>query len=292
MKQIFSIVFLLGFGLMVVNDAAAQDTLPRFNVEDKGGGRVVVSWRNPYPNLIQLAVQRSYDSIKRFSTVYSSTSPELPVNGFSDKVVPGLKVYYRVFYVMQGGAYYFTKSQRPQSPSPGMVVEKQVDSRRDQLDESMLEALRKKKADSLAYPADKKFYVKIADSLHAALLGPSFLQFRDSILTKTKDTLYQLTDDTILLGIYVPPFVQKLSEYVFTDKDGYIVIKLPDADKKRYELRFMEEDETLVLDLSVIKEPYLIVDKTSFYKGGWYKFELKENGRVKERNKVFLARDF
>jgi hypothetical protein len=288
--------FFLLLILVFINTTSvkAQDTLPQFSVEDKGGGRVVVSWKNPYPNLVQLAVQRSYDSVKRFSTLYSASSPELPANGFSDKIVPGLKVYYRVFYVMEGGAYFFTKSKRPGAATAvdGTTGSMAIDDRRDQLDEAMLQTLRRKKGDSLAFPADKKFFIKIADTLHASLLGHQLLQFRDSILLATKDTLYQLTEDTILLAVYVPPFAQRTSEFVFTDKDGYIVIKLLDADKKRYEVKFMEEDETPVLDIKTIKDSYLIIDKTNFYHGGWYKFELRENGRVKERNKVFLAKDF
>lgn len=296
MFKFCSSLFLL-LTIVFVNSGTlkAQDTLPQFSVEDKGGGRVVISWKNPYPNLIQLAVQRSYDSVKRFSTLYSASSPELPENGFSDKVVPGLKVYYRVFYVMEGGAYFFTKSKRPGSSSAyagagssSMVI----DDRRDQLDEAMLETLRRKNGDSMAFPTDKKFFIKIADTLHASLLGQQLLQFRDSILLATKDTLYQLTEDTILLAVYVPPFAQRTSEFVFTDKDGYIVIKLLDADKKKFEVKFMEEDETPVLEIKTIKDSYLIIDKANFYQGGWYKFELRENGRVKERNKVFLAKDF
>jgi hypothetical protein len=290
--------FLLLLAIAAISfESAAQDTLPRFTLEDKGNGRIIISWRNPYPNLIQLAVQRSYDSLKRFSTVYSSTSPELPVNGFSDKIVPGLKPYYRIFYVMQGGAYYFTKSKRIDAAivstsnnvgSTGTTV----DSRRDQMNEETVEALKSKKADSLAYPPDKKFFIKIADSLYATLITREMLHFRDSILANTKDTLYQLNEDTILLGVYVPPYIQKTSEFVFTDKDGYVVIKLADVDKKRYDVLFMEEDETPVFELKAIKESFLIIDKTNFYHGGWFKFELKENGRVKERNKVFLAKDF
>lgn len=290
--------FLLLLAIAAISfESAAQDTLPRFTLEDKGNGRIIISWRNPYPNLIQLAVQRSYDSLKRFSTVYSSTSPELPVNGFSDKIVPGLKPYYRIFYVMQGGAYYFTKSKRIDAAivstsnnvgSTGTTV----DSRRDQMNEETVNALKSKKADSLAYPPDKKFFIKIADSLYTTLITREMLHFRDSILANTKDTLYQLNEDTILLGVYVPPYIQKTSEFVFTDKDGYVVIKLADVDKKRYDVLFMEEDETPVFELKAIKESFLIIDKTNFYHGGWFKFELKENGRVKERNKVFLAKDF
>jgi len=281
------------FSILISSGVQAQDTLPNFSVEDKGGGRIVVSWSNPYPNLIQLAVQRSYDSLKRFSSVYSSTSPELPINGFSDKIVPGLKVYYRIFYVMKGGAYYFTKSKRPGNVKNGNTQSVVVDSKRDQLDEDLIKKLAGKKTeDSIVYAPDKPFYVKIKDTLYTTLVTDDFFRFRDSIMKNTKDTLYQLSEDTILLGIYIPPFLQRTSEYVYTDKDGYIVIKLTEAGKKHYDLIFLEEDESPVLELKGVKEPFLILDKTNFYHGGWYKFELRENGKIKERNKIFLAKDF
>jgi len=307
MKWISRIVLFTGW-MLAATAAMAQDTLPKFSVEDRGGGRVVVSWRNPYPNLIQLAVQRSYDSTKKFTTVYSSTSPELPVNGYSDKIIPGIKYYYRVFYVMEGGAYFFTKSMRPSAPiivprdstgsntnngkKDSVVV---VDNKRDQLDEELVKKLKKgykKEDEEEVIPPDKPFYIKVKDTLYTTLITAEFFRFRDSIMKQTKDTLFQLTDDTILLGIYVPPFLQRTSEFVFTDRDGYIVIKLPDAATKRYDIKFMEEDETLVLELKALKEPFLILDKTNFYHGGWYKFELLENGKIKERNRIFLARDF
>lgn len=271
--------------LLVGKISQAQDTLPRFSVEDKGNGRIVVSWANPYPNLIQLAVQRSYDSIKRFSSVFSASSPELPVNGFSDKVTPGAIVYYRIFYVMQGGSYYFTKSLRPGRQLASS--EKVYDSRRDLLSEDLQKELSGK--DTAV--ADKPIFVKTKTET-IAMMPSEFKAFRDSVLTKTNDTLLQQSEDTISLEPYSPAFVQRTSEFVFTDRDGFIVIKLPDAATKKYELVFFEEDDTPVLELRNLKESYLTLDKTNFYHGGWYKFEILENGRIKERNKIYLPKDF
>ncbi len=300
-------------GLLIAGSAAAQDTLPNFTVEDRGGGRVIVSWTNPYPTMIQLAVQRSYDSIKRFGSIYSATSPELPVNGFADKAVPGTKPFYRIFYVLQGGAYYFTASKRATVPQPKPVQVTvpaktsgkdsvvsfvpvstvPVDMKREQLDPKLIEILAgRAPQDMELYPPDKQFFIKVADSLWATFNTDQFFDFRDSVVKSTKDTLYQIDADTMVLGIYVPPYAQSTSEYVYTDRDGYVVIKLPEADKKKYELRFFEEDDTPVLEIKHVKEPLLILDKTTFYHSGWFKFELKENGRAKERNKIFLAKDF
>jgi hypothetical protein len=267
----------------------SQDTLPKFTVENKGGGRVVVSWSNPYPNLIQLAVQRSYDSIKRFGSVYSTTSPQLPVNGFSDKIPEGVRVYYRIFYVMDGGAYYFTQSKQPLKVDDKPEVK--VDNRREILDEKLQDLLDAKNAGNI--DPNKPIYLKVADtSAFTVLLYKDFRNFRDSIMMNTKDTLVQMGIDTLYVRVYDPPFVEKTSEFVFTNKDGYIVIKLDDANKKKYQVIFMEENETPVIDIKQVKEPFLILDKTNFYRAGWYKFTLKENGRIKEKGKLFLPRDF
>jgi hypothetical protein len=258
-------------------------------VENKGGGRVVVSWSNPYPNLVQLAVQRSYDSIKRFGSVYSTTSPQLPVNGFSDKIPEGIRVYYRIFYVMEGGAYFFTQSKQPLKVEDKPEVK--VDERREILDEK-LQGIADAKKPEIVDP-NKQLYLKITDtSDYTILLYKDFRDFRDSIMSKTKDTLIQMGTDTLYIRVYDPPFVEKTSEFVFTNKDGYIVIKLDDAGKKKYQVIFMEENETPVIDIKQVKEPFLILDKTNFYKAGWYKFTLKENGRIKEKGKLFLPRDF
>jgi hypothetical protein len=285
---LFSAFTVIGFGVY------AQASLPEFTVQDKGKGRVVISWRNPYPNLIQLAVQRSYDSLKRFGTVYSTTSPELPVNGYSDKVPEGVRVYYRIFYVMEGGAYFFTKSIRPVVSEDIAVVK--ADTLRETLDKDLqllTEAKTKKELEKEVYDPNKPIYIKESDTTDFISIPiKDFRMYRDSIMTLTKDTLVQSGKDTLVIKVYDPPFAARLSQYIFTNKDGYIVIKLDDAGKKKYQVTLMEEDETPVIDIKKVTEPMMILDKTNFYHGGWYKFTIRENGRIKEKGKVYLPKDF
>jgi hypothetical protein len=278
-------LLLIFFATSISQAINAQDTLPNFTVEDKGGGRIVVSWQNPYSNLVQLAVQRSIDSLKRFSSVFSATSPELPLNGFSDKVPPGINYYYRIFYVMKGGSYYFSISKKASTPSPENKV---YDSRRDKIDESLVERIENAKKDTAE--VINPIFIKTKSGV-ISLMPVDFIAYRDSILTKTNDTLIQLAADTVTIAPYSPPFLQRTSQFVFTDRDGFIVVKLPDSGKK-YDLVFLEEDDTPVLEFKNLKELQFTIDKTNFYHGGWYKFEIKENGRIMERNKVFLPTDF
>ncbi len=281
MKGSFVIKWILPFLLIgFLQPLKAQDTLPQFSVVDKGGGRIVISWANQFTTMAQVAVQRSYDSLKRFSTIYSAESPELPQNGFTDKIYAGVKVYYRIFYSLQGGAYFFTKSKRPAfDPTAGI----EIDLKRDKVTESVRNRIEE---------PEQNFTVKLGDSVIASLVSGAYLRFKDSIIARTKDTLTLESSNVIVIKRYVPPYVYHTSIYVYPDKDGYIAINLPEALAKKYELIITEEDDTPVLELRQIKAAYLTLDKADFYHGGWYKFELREDGQIKERNKFFLAKDY
>ncbi len=89
----------------------AQKYLPDFSVIEITRGNNKVSWNNPYKTCTLLAVQRCTDSINNFRTILSVHSPELAENGFIDKRAPvDVKVYYRIFYTLKGGDYYFTRA--------------------------------------------------------------------------------------------------------------------------------------------------------------------------------------
>lgn len=85
---------------------------------------------------------------------------------------------------------------------------------------------------------------------------------------------------------YVP------SVYVYTNKDGYVFINLPDADQKKYRIRFFAEDDSFLFELKNVREPALTLDKSNFLQAGWFKFELFADEKLMEKNKFFLPRDF
>lgn len=266
--------------LLITTIVNAQNVLPDFSVTDKGNGRVIISWKNKFVGITQISVQRSYDSLKKFSTIYSSPSPELPENGFTDKINPDIKVYYRIFFVQQGGAYFFSESK-----SPGFGTQLQIDIgfKRDKATEYIEEEFKS---------STKKIHIKTADTYYKSVYYNEYITLKDSIIYHTRDTLTLLSTDTILIKKYSPPFEWKASYYVYTDKDGYIIINLPGAANKVYDLIIMEEDGKPVLELKHIKHTYLTLDKTNFYHAGWYKFELVEDGKIKDRNKLFIPKDF
>jgi hypothetical protein len=83
-----------------------------------------------------------------------------------------------------------------------------------------------------------------------------------------------------------------VSRYVYTEKYGNVMISLPDADEKKYSVSFFSDDNKLLFEVKDIRSTSLIVDKTNFVHSGWFRFELFENGALKERQRFFLPKDF
>ena len=91
----------------------AQDTLPKISVKNISN-KIIVSWKNTYgANISNINIQRSYDSIKNFTTIGSVLEPMNRENGFVDNKEPTAYVFYRVFVAFEGGRYIFSKSYRP-----------------------------------------------------------------------------------------------------------------------------------------------------------------------------------
>ena len=82
------------------------------------------------------------------------------------------------------------------------------------------------------------------------------------------------------------------SPFVYTFKDGYIRISLPEEEDKKYSIKFFTFDDKPLFELKDIKVRNFKIDKTNFYRSGWFKFELYEDGKLKEKNKFFLPKEF
>jgi hypothetical protein len=61
---------------------------------------------------------------------------------------------------------------------------------------------------------------------------------------------------------------------------------------KSYSIKFFEEDNSPLFEVKQVKEASLVLDKANFLHSGWFKFELYEDGKLKEKNKFFIPKDF
>jgi hypothetical protein len=270
--------------------ATAQDTLPKFTLVNKGNNRIIVSWTNTYGAAIrQLTVQRSADSLKNFTSILTLPDPTVPQNGYVDTKAANGHMFYRLYILLDGGKYIFSKSKRPFQDTlktKTVAKENQPGDQRIQEDPALRESLKPKEM------PERMIYIKRRDTLVGQLGERSIKRFRDSVATKTKDTLSFNTADTIVIKPFVPKEVYKPSRFVFTEKDGNVKIALPDAAIKKYTLRFFDETNTPVFEIKQVKEKILILDKVNFIHSGWFKFELMEDGLLKEKHKLFIPKDF
>jgi len=48
----------------------------------------------------------------------------------------------------------------------------------------------------------------------------------------------------------------------------------------------------MLFELKDIKQKNFKLDKTNFYHAGWFRFELYEDGKLLEKHKFYLEKDF
>jgi hypothetical protein len=252
--------------LFLSEDLIAQNPLPQFSVDDLGKGKIRISWVNPYGDAcIQVSIQRSFDSVKNFRTILSALSPGLPQNGFIDNDYAAPYSYYRIFYVLDGGAYYFTK---PHKVLSGF------------------------NSSSIQSDSGQIITVYFHDSVYERFRYPDFKHFSDSILTQTRDSLFTQSSNEVILRSYISHAAWIPSMFVYTDRTGNLNINIPDAKQKNYSIIFFGADDKDIFTIKHLDYTQLVLDKASFMHSGWYSFEIRENGKLKERNKFFLQKDF
>ncbi len=226
----FSLFILLFFSVKFI--FAQVNPLPLITVKNINN-KIIVSWVNDYTKPITaLNIQRSYDSLKNYSTIGSVLSPQSRENGFADANAPYNKMYYRVFVAFEGGAYLITTPARPVKDIYGSEVLTQ-----------------------------DRFPWNIAN--------------RDS-------------------GIVYPPGKSGItfpSSTIYTAKDNNIIIYLPESNIKKYTVKFFDETEKFLFELTKLNEEYLIIEKVNFVHTGWFRFELYENGKLIENNKFQISKD-
>ena len=184
----------------------------------------------------------------------------------------------RIFYVFQGGSYYFSLSKRVGGASTDAL-----NTSRDINNQALL---------NVDASSTRLVTIKIKDAIYKQLPAYAFRTFRDSILRQTRDTLFAINDSLVGLNPYTSKESWKASIYVYIDKDGYISISVPAVNEKKYNIKFFEESGTPVFEIHNVKESPLILDKSNFVHAGWYMFELYEDNRLKEKNKFYLPKDF
>jgi len=253
-----SFLLIVLFNLLAVR-LTAQDTLPRITVKNLNG-QIVISWLNNYKvPVTTINIQRSYDSLRNFSTIGSVLNPQNIENGYADSKPPYNKMYYRVFVSFDGGTYLFSKPARPVKEKPAAIADVNDTG----------------SAPDTSFP----FLVKGRDR--------SAVQ----TITDQKNKDPNIWPKTQLPTINNPEIITYPSRRIFSAKDNNVIIYLPDAETKKYTVKFFEDNDVPLFELNKLHEPYLIIEKVNFVHAGWFHFEIYENGKLIEKNKLFISKD-
>jgi hypothetical protein len=138
---------------------------------------------------------------------------------------------------------------------------------------------------------EKQITLKRRDTIAGKIPESRLRIYIDSIVTKTKDTFVLRYNDTLVIKPFVPKEVFRPSTYIFTDREGNVIIQLPEYAVKKYSVDLFDEKGRRLFTIEQIVESPLTIDKVNFLQSGWYRFELKEDGKIKEKNKFFIPKD-
>lgn len=304
------------FFVLALNPVQAQDTLPAFSVINRNG-KVILSWVNNFPVVKQMSIQRSFDSTKGFKTILTLPDPTSVTNGFLDNNAPDAILFYKLYILLDSGKYVFSKSKRPEKKSMQEVVSRPAvtaaNATTTTKNDSKPAAVNNPGNNTVTAPAQP---VNVGPAVlnkpndSAAKTGVSVKNEPLSTITtnptpadeapgkkyavesaplSTKKKSDGLKPDSSTLS--ARPEVVKPSSYIFTNADGNVTMVLPIEKTHEYSIKFFEDRGDMVFQISRIKEHIVILDKSNFMHSGWFRFELYENGILKEKNKIQIPKD-
>lgn len=286
-KMLYLLVF-----FTVAEKLSAQEILPGITVKNFNG-KIIISWRNQYPLEVKtINIQRSYDSLKNYSTIGSVLNPQNEENGFVDETPPYNKMYYRVFISFEGGDYIFSDAARPVKelppPQPLFVQETIVDPfKKPDLPKSSLKDVNKG-AENKASAISNKKNAKAGKGKKESL---SKKDKKENTGNNDPDKI----QDPATTDPPMPADKEDIAGYpskrIYLSRYNNVVINLPYADNRKYSVKFFEEGDKFLFELGRVKENYLIIEKVNFLHAGWFYFELFENGRMIEKNRFFIPKD-
>ncbi len=244
----------------------AQDTLPSFTAANRNG-RIILNWVNDYPVVKQLSIQRSSDSLKGFKTILTLPDPTAITNGFLDNNAPDTVLFYKLYILLDSGKYVFSKSKRPEKKEM-QPVQTSTHLRTEP-----------SSASQPALPAEVTANEErgYQGAIQSATASGSDRQHSNVRM----DTVTKLT---------APTAVVKPSSFVFTNPEGNITIVLPRDKFHHFTIRFFDPEGDPAFAIDSVREHIIIVDKSNFMRSGTFRFELYENGVVREKNFVQVPR--
>jgi hypothetical protein len=270
------ILFVMVCGMMT-QESSAQDTLPNFRAVIRSG-RVVLSWVNLSPRVVQLTIQRSSDSLKGFKSIAPMPDPALLENGFMDNRAPDTRQFYRI-YVQESGGYFFTTPSRraiPESEAAPIVRASPIYVQPAQKPTPITPPSKETEQLIPTYNDMKRSGLKPV----MARWPTGRIRFSDQLLTA----------DYRVLDVKIPSALLNPSVFMFINPDGNVLLVLPETKLSGFRIQFYLPDGAPFFQISRLKESSLVIDKANFLRSGWFDFEVYEHEMLRERKRIFIPK--
>lgn len=253
--------------LLAGSGAIAQETLPRISAKNFGG-RIIISWKNEYTApLSTINIQRSFDSLRNYSTIGSVLNPANRENGFADASAPYGRMYYRVFIGFENGSFVYSTPVRAEpdentKPYGGLTYNWQYSS------PSLPIEMTPSKD-----PSNIRIAGKDTGSVSSGRISAA------NTVKPDNSTAAPIEEKKNLIN------------YISLNQDQNITLFLPGAAEKQYSIIFYDESGKKIFQLNRLREELLIVEKVNFIHSGWFNYEVFESGQLMTRDKVFIPKD-
>jgi hypothetical protein len=233
----------------------AQESLPKITVSSFNG-KVVVSWLNDYEKTVtDIFIQRSFDSVRNFTTIGSVLIPRNKENGYPDNNPPYDHMYYRVSIVFEDGSYALGSAIKPSR----FIA--------DLAEMNVIDTMAKKSNGSI---------------IGLDLSGINNDDYNHFSLEENKKNMQPINAEAQL---------KNTASLVSMNRFNQLNFQIPDTGMHVYLMKIFDENDQPYIEIKKMILSGFVLEKYNFRKSGNYSFEIYEDGKLWRKNRFVISRE-
>lgn len=267
------LLFILMACLLVETAKAQFPDLPGVNIVSINAQNIL-KWNSNYDGLAFIAIQRSKDSIRNFSTIGQLTKPKKGHLFYTDtKPMPG-RNFYRLHISFGDDLAWYSNVCAATIDSALLMQQLAIAAKQDSINQAT-----NPKPTSATTPSKP-----LATTPQAKPVVNNSTETPQTAVNNEPPPPPPPPPPPKPVPFYYTPSTQVFSN----PYTGHVTIQLSDAADKNYKLYFYDQDKKEVLRVSRIQESLLILDKNNFNRRGVYSFTLFNGTETVEQGYVTI----
>lgn len=140
------------------------------------------------------------------------------------------------------------------------------------------------------YVDNKPPYKNTYYRVFVAFAGGSYV-FSEVKNSGKSEPLYELNSGDSIAMALLKPIIKPHNNHIYIGRENNVIIELPDAEIKKYSIKFYDDSIQPIFELHKLAESFLTLEKVNFLHAGWYYYEIYENGKLVEKDKFYLPKN-